>query len=172
MLISLEELVKKYGLRIRKILHVGAHECEEMPLYRKYANDADILWIEGIPSKANQCAQKYPNTTVINAVISDKVEQVKFNISSNGESSSILEFGVHKDCHPTIKYVDSFEATTVRLDTILDALDFRPNFINLDIQGVELRAMKGMGDLLKEVDYIYTEVNNADVYVGCSDLWI
>jgi FkbM family methyltransferase len=167
MLIKLEELVEKYALNINKILHVGAHECEEMQSYRSYVNDHDIVWVEAIGNKADFCKRKYPDTTVVNAVVSDNVEEVKFNVSNNVQSSSILEFGLHEQYHPTVKYVNHFHATTVRLDTILDALNFRPNFLNLDIQGVELRAMKGMGNYLEHVDYIYTEVNDADVYIGC-----
>jgi len=37
-------------------------------------------------------------------------------------------------------------------------------FINLDIQGVELRAIKGLGEYLSHIDYIYTEVNEDSVY--------
>jgi sugar phosphate isomerase/epimerase len=40
--------------------------------------------------------------------------------------------------------------------------------VNLDIQGVELKALKGMGDYLKDVQYIYTEVNSDYVYKNCS----
>jgi hypothetical protein len=41
------------------------------------------------------------------------------------------------------------------------------NFLNLDIQGVELKALKGMEEYLNTVDYIYTEVNTDYVYVDC-----
>ena len=46
--------------------------------------------------------------------------------------------------------------------------DFQFNFINLDIQGTELKALKGMDYYLKFVDYIYTEVNSCEVYKGCT----
>ena len=41
------------------------------------------------------------------------------------------------------------------------------NFLNLDIQGVELRALKSMEKYLQHVQYIYTEVNTEQVYKGC-----
>jgi hypothetical protein len=43
-----------------------------------------------------------------------------------------------------------------------------PNFINLDIQGAELPAIKGLGKLLKLVDYIFVEVNRREVYMNCT----
>ena len=35
MLIPLYELVKKYNIQFKGILHVGAHECEELNDYEK-----------------------------------------------------------------------------------------------------------------------------------------
>ena len=44
------------------------------------------------------------------------------------------------------------------------------NFINLDIQGVELRALKSMEKYLENIDYIYTEVNTEEVYKNCDKM--
>jgi hypothetical protein len=55
---------------------------------------------------------------------------------------------------------------TKRLDKILEGRKV-PDFVNLDIQGVELRALKSLGDLITEVDVVYTEVNKRYVYEGC-----
>ncbi len=41
------------------------------------------------------------------------------------------------------------------------------NMWNLDIQGVELLAMKGGLNALKHVEVIYTEVNEKELYKGC-----
>ena len=40
--------------------------------------------------------------------------------------------------------------------------------MNLDIQGAELLALKGAGEILKHIDYIYTEVNVNELYEGCA----
>ena len=42
------------------------------------------------------------------------------------------------------------------------------NFLNFDIQGAELKALKGMEPYLSKVDYLYTEVNSDYVYKGCA----
>ena len=42
------------------------------------------------------------------------------------------------------------------------------NFLNIDIQGAELLALKGMGSLISYFDYIYLEVNKAHVYKKCA----
>jgi disulfide oxidoreductase YuzD len=70
--------------------------------------------------------------------------------------------------HPSVHYVSSFEVETVRLDSVLEKYpDIEFNFLNLDIQGAELKALKGMEKYLEKVDYIYTEVNTEYVYEGC-----
>ena len=40
--------------------------------------------------------------------------------------------------------------------------------MNFDIQGAELKALKGMEEHLSAVDYLYTEVNSDYVYKGCA----
>jgi FkbM family methyltransferase len=169
MLIHLESLIKKYGIIFKGILHVGAHECEELNDYEKYISRDKILWIDALEDKVILCKERYPNILIEEAVISDKEEIVTFHRSNNGQSSSILEFGLHKVFHPQVWYVDSFQKKTTLLNTILDKYQSIPfNFVNLDIQGVELKALKSMELYLSKIEYIYTEVNSDYVYEGCS----
>ena len=167
MLISLHELFKKYNIKFKGILHVGAHECEEINDYCRYIAPNMILWIEALEDKVKLCKSRYPNTFIENAVVSDKVEIVKFNRSNNGQSSSILELGLHKHFHPHVWYTNSYEVETKMLKDIIYKYNIEYNFLNLDIQGAELKALKGMEEYLPKVDYIYTEVNSDYVYENC-----
>ena len=97
MLITLESLIEKYNIHIKGILHVGAHECEELDLYETRVSRDSILWIEALPEKMEICKERYSNLNIENAIVSDKVESVTFHRSNNGQSSSILEFGLHKE---------------------------------------------------------------------------
>jgi FkbM family methyltransferase len=168
MLIPLHDLVKKYNIHFKGILHVGAHECEELKDYEVYLPRNQILWIEALPGKVDFSKKKYPNVLIENAVVSDIVETVRFNVSNNGQSSSILDFGLHSTFHPQVHYVTCFETETKLLKNILPNYNINYNFLNLDIQGAELKALKGMEGYLNNVDYIYTEVNSDYVYKGCA----
>jgi hypothetical protein len=168
MLISLHELVEKYNITFKGILHVGAHECEELGDYMRYIATDKILWVEALKDKVTMCKNKYPGIKIEHAVISDKVETVKFNISNNGQSSSILEFGLHSTFHPHVTFINSIEMETKLLKDIICNHDIDYNFVNLDIQGVELRALKSMEEYLHKIDYIYTEVNSDFVYKECN----
>jgi FkbM family methyltransferase len=168
MLIPLHTLVQKYNIHFSGVLHVGAHECEELNDYERYIGRDKILWVEALPGKVEFSKNKYPNLLIENAVVSDKIETVKFNISNNGQSSSILEFGLHSKYHPQVHYISSFECETKLLKDIIPKYNINFNFLNFDIQGAELKALKGMEEYLPMVDYLYTEVNSDQVYKDCA----
>jgi FkbM family methyltransferase len=168
MLINLDLLFQKYNIDFKGILHVGAHECEEIYAYEKYISRNKILWIDALQDKVELSRQKYSDILIEQAVVSDKYEIVKFNRSNNGQSSSILELGLHKVFHPQVWYTESFSCETKLLKDIICKYDIPYNFINLDIQGAELKALKGMEEYLPNIDYIYTEVNSDYVYKDCA----
>ena len=165
MLIPLDWLVQKYGVQFTGVLHVGAHECEEIFAYERYLGRDSVVWVEALPDKVDFCKAQFPGVLIENAVVSDCVESVVFHRSNNGQSSSILDFGTHAVHHPQVWYVGDFEVLTQRLDSILEKYIVPFNFVNLDIQGAELKALKGMD--LSSIQYIYTEVNSDYVYKGC-----
>lgn len=169
MLIPLDYIVKKYKIDLKGIIHVGAHHCEEIFNYDKYLNRNQILWVEGIPDKVKKSKEIHKDILIENYVVSDKIETVKFNVSNNGQSSSMLEFGLHSLYHPDVYYVNSFQVETNTMSNILDNYTHIPfNFINLDIQGTELKVLKGMENYLNQIEYIYTEVNSDYVYKNCN----
>ena len=167
MLIPLQTLITKYNINFKGILHVGAHECEELNDYEQYISRDKILWIEALPNKVDFSKLKYPGILIENAIVSDVIEDITFNISNNGQSSSILEFGLHSHYHPDVHYINSFQGKTNLLKNILPKYNIEYNFLNFDIQGAELKALKGMEEYLSQVDYVYTEVNSDYVYKNC-----
>jgi hypothetical protein len=42
------------------------------------------------------------------------------------------------------------------------------DFLNIDLQGAELKALKGMGDRLNQFKWAYLEVNWEELYKGCA----
>jgi hypothetical protein len=48
MLIPLSKLITTYNMKIKGIIHVGAHECEELLVYNQGGvPTSNIVWIEG-----------------------------------------------------------------------------------------------------------------------------
>ncbi len=172
MLIPLKLLCEKLNLNIRGVLHIGAHECEEQKYYLEQGIDNNnIYWIEAMDEKVNLMKEKNKNLKIYQALIDIKDgEEVEFNIADNGQSSSILEFGTHAKHHPHVKMINKQKLKTIRLDTFIKKNRIpieHLNFINLDIQGKELDALKSMDKYIQYVQYIYTEVNTEKVYKDC-----
>lgn len=171
MLIDFSHICKKYNFVPKGILHIGAHDLEEMKFYQSQGV-FNIIWIEGNPDIVSRNSHRINGTTqkLLSALIySEDDKEVNFNITNNLQSSSILEFGKHREYHPHVDFVESRKMKTTRIDTLLEkngitSADF--DFVNLDIQGVELQALKGFGKYMEGVKYIYTEVNSGEVYRG------
>jgi len=153
------------------VLHIGAHECEELPFYERMGiSQENVVWIDAIDEKVRQAKGRgIPN--VFKAVITDKDgDLVTFHRSNNVQSSSVLDFGTHAINHPGVRYVSETVETTVTVDTFLQehGLDAkRYDFWNFDIQGAELMALKGALQALQHVKALYLEVNTKEVYKKC-----
>ena len=161
------EVCRIYNKTIRGVFHVGAHECEELDRYRSIGiSDDNIVWIEGNKTIADKM-KGLGVGNIICELVDEVVGVVTFNITNNGQSSSILELGTHLQQHPSVHVVATETRTTKTIQDIQRDynLDFTMlNLWNFDIQGVELRALKGAGDLLKVADVLYLEVNIDKLY--------
>jgi len=172
MLIPFQFLIDKIGIKVRGILHIGAHECEELGDYIRHGVPMEnIYWVEAMANKVDLMKRRIPSLKIFQAVISDlDNESISFHITNNGQSSSILEFGTHSTNHPSVVVTETIDVKTTRMDTLInrESIDMTTiNFINLDIQGAELKALQSMESYLDKIDYIYTEVNSEEVYKGC-----
>ena len=171
MLIDFRILFPKYGIKPKGVLHVGANVGEEAPVYDELGIKK-VWWIEGngeLIQKLAANVSKYEGQQWMNYLISDDNSKVQFHISNNGsQSSSILELGTHLQQHPEVNYVHDVEMTTFRIDDLFTSETLAGyDFLNIDLQGAELKALKGMGDLLHQFKWAYLEVNRDYVYKNC-----
>jgi FkbM family methyltransferase len=164
------EFLRSKGISVKGILHIGAHECEELSDYlRDGVTSTEIDWVEANPVLVAKMAGR--GISVHNAAVSDVEAELPFHITNNGQSSSLLEFGTHKASYPWCKVVETITVRTKRLDSLISEKSItvnRRNFWNLDIQGAELSALRSAGDAINSVDAIYAEVNTQEVYKGCA----
>lgn len=168
MLIDFRTLFPKYNIKSKGVLHVGANIGEEAPIYLELGIKKQI-WIEANPiiyERLKDNIKNNPEAKAFNYCISDRYEKVKFNISNNGsQSSSILELGTHKIAHPEVHYIEEVEMDAIPIADII--LDDCYDLLNIDLQGAELKALRGMGNLLNQFKWVYLEVNKEHLYVGC-----
>lgn len=172
-MIDFDILWPKYGIKPDGVLHLGANTGQEAPVYAKHGVK-EVVWIEAIPAVFNELVRnvdQYGHTCILACVGEDEGREVEFNISNNeSQSSSYLELAHHKIIHPEVSYVGKIKTTIRRLDVMMaeDAYKEGVWFLNADLQGAELPAFKGMGNLLHDFKYVYTEVNKRETYKGCA----
>jgi FkbM family methyltransferase len=174
LLINVELLKNKFGILPTGILHVGAHLAEELDDYEDagWSELNKIIWVESQFELAQKLIHNLDpkRNKVINATVwSETGKKMNFHVANNSQSSSLYELGTHATTYPDIKFNSERTITTVRLDEIIDDSE-DISFVNLDIQGAELEALKGLGSKIHKVKWIYSEVNKKSVYEGCAKI--
>lgn len=154
------------GMKPLHVLHVGAHEAEEAEKYEALGADT-VHWVESQPDLVRQLREKLDgrfHRIYQGSVWSESGQQKHFHLASNSQSSSLYPFHLHLKSHPEVTETGRHEVTTIRLDDLLPEMKF--NIVVMDIQGAELEALKGMGQLLDAAKIAYLEVNKRKLYKG------
>jgi FkbM family methyltransferase len=161
----------------KSLIQVGASGGQELEHFID-AGVTDAILIEPLDmpfSILQSRTAKLENYLPLKALIhSRNGVDVEFNIASNGGmSSSILEPETHLKMYPDVTFTEKQTMKGFRLDAILTYLfsekKIRSRVVEmlyLDVQGAELFVLKGAGELLEDVKYIWTEVGCGDGYRG------
>ncbi|MBA3830075.1 MAG: FkbM family methyltransferase [Taibaiella sp.] len=165
MLIPFDKIIKKYRMNITGIIHCGGHTGEEDPDYLRH-NISKRHYFEPAIEAYNTLVLNTPTANHYNVALGSRegVGQMYIETFNNGQSNSLLKPGTHLKSYPLITFDEIREVPIMTLDSFNIT---GCNFINLDTQGTELDILKGATNTLLGIDYVYTEVNTADVYEGC-----
>ncbi|HLG90826.1 MAG TPA: FkbM family methyltransferase [Candidatus Saccharimonadales bacterium] len=167
--LNLRNLVAKYSMNIKGVIHIGAHFGEENRLY-DVLDIKNRIFFEPLSSNFSVLNErlkgKFP--TVKKALGNENKKVTMFVEKENkGQSSSILKPVLHLVQYPHIKFGETEIVDMVRLDD--SGIDFaKYNFISIDVQGYELEAFKGAEKTLKHIDYIVSEINRDELYEDCA----
>jgi len=167
----------KNGKSFKHILHIGAHHGEEIEEYSNCGVES-VCWFEANPSCITHLKERTEPYSHIEQeyfceALSDANDQkISFNVTSNGQSSSILELGTHLQYYPNIQVVEKITLSTKRIDSLESIIDFNKfDFLTIDVQGAELKVLKGFGEIFNRfpnIKGIYTEINFEQVYIGAA----
>lgn len=168
MLKSLQDMIGEFGLNIKGVIHIGGHRGQEYVYYKKIGL-TNIVFIEPQINNFNILSKNVGNECVLfnTALGNFEGKTEMFTEEANqGQSSSLLEPHKHIQQYPGIIFNGKIEVDVKKLDNLpIDESLY--NFINIDVQGYELEVFKGGINTLKNIDYIYSEVNRAELYKGC-----
>jgi hypothetical protein len=81
-----------------------------------------------------------------------------------------LNLKKHSELYPHINVINEEIVASRTLDDLFsNKYKIKKfNFLNMDIQGAELLALRGAKNILKNIDAIYTEINFQELYEGCA----
>jgi len=174
MLIPFDRLFAQHGIQTKGVLHLGANTGQEAEVYDALGIQK-VVWVEALPdihAKLQAHILPFPGQIALCACVSSvEGDIVTFRRANNeAQSSSFLEFGTHAKEHPTTKFIGQQAMRTQRVDALLQRASIKVEdgwFLNVDLQGAELLALVGMGELLRKFAHAYIEVNKAYLYKGC-----
>jgi len=174
-----EALLQQCLQRSKGVLHLGAHLGQEAGFYARHGKP--VIWIEAQPAIHGRLAaqvESFPGQKTLCALLDERDgEHRTFYISNNAEgvSSSIFPFGQFgagdKSLWPQLglTMVDSIRLRTSRLDSLLgaEAIDVtKYDHWVIDLQGAELLALKGAGELIHSCQSMCIEISTVEVYNG------
>ena len=177
MLIDIFNIFSELNIHPKGVIHLGAHKGEELILYKKL-KIKNVLLYEANKKLINYLKFKSflfnflfkMNIKVINKAIYNEDSCCRLNITSNTQSSSILNLGLHKNLYPNITKKDEKLVDGATLNSefknFYNINDF--NVLNMDIQGSELLALLGSANIINNLDVIYTEINYDHIYENCA----
>lgn len=170
----IKEFVRIHNVRPKGVLHVGAHEAEEFKEYEKngFADSNPIIWVEAQPELcANLRSRLDPTKNKIYSAVawSESGVELEFNVTNKTASSSLFNLKEHKIFYPEIEVIRTEKVITSRLDQVLSSKDVF-DFLVLDIQGAESQAITGLGERIREVNWIFSEVSKRELYEGCTTI--
>tara|TARA_B100001029_G_scaffold39339_1_gene30477 strand:- start:9133 stop:9867 length:735 start_codon:yes stop_codon:yes gene_type:complete len=161
----LPNFLNKFSKEIDGVIHVGAHIGQEFVHYNKHNFDK-VLFFEpqkDIFKRLINNVENYDNVECYNFALGSMEEnKVIYKSQGNqGLSSSVLPPELHLEVQPDISFLDTEEIEIKRFDSLdVDIL----NFLTLDVQGLELEVLKGFGEALNKVEFIFTEINTKYLY--------
>jgi len=171
MLLDLIKLKEKHNLKIKGVIHIGAHFGQEFSVYEDIGIK-DVMFFEPLPNTFEKLKEniygKNKKAVLVNTALGNMIGEIEMNVETNnqGQSSSILEPHIHLTQYPHITFNNKIKVKITKLDTFIEEKE-KYNFINIDVQGYELEVFKGGVEFLNNIDYIMTEVNNDEVYKNC-----
>jgi FkbM family methyltransferase len=169
--VELKDVLQRYSPR--GVLHIGAHRGYEAAIYES-RGIRNVIWVEALPELAAEVAKRTGplGHRCVTALVSDRVgEGVTFHISSNDmESSSMFPWGnAMENVFPWIHPVREVLLETTTIDRVfsqegLDSTEL--DLLVLDVQGAELKVIRGMENSLRRFKWILSEYSTVPIYEG------
>lgn len=169
---ELYQKVKKYLPSNPVIIEAGAHMGFDTYGLARIWPKATVHAFEPVPDIYQSLVARLKdvkNTRTYNVALGKENGTVEMYVSGGDStaSSSILKPTVHLEIFPSVTFTNKINVPLKKLkDWAEEEKVARVDMLWLDMQGYEVYALEGAGDLLDNVSVIYTELCKSELYSG------
>jgi FkbM family methyltransferase len=160
------------ALEVDVVIDVGANSGQFASELRGAGYAGKLISIEPIAEayeRLSARAARDPKWTTIRCALGESDGESTLNIAGNSASSSFLDMlPVHEEAAPGTAYVGHERVSVRRLESLLSeyvSTSSRP-YLKVDVQGYELRVLRGAGPRLTALAAIQLELSLARLYAG------
>jgi FkbM family methyltransferase len=164
----------------------------ELPVMERFVDDisdGDVIWDVGANMGTYTCLGESAAENVLAIAfepVPSNIKRLKKNIAINNSNTVIRnealdesdgKMGIAAGDGGDGQYSltsdsDEMQVATVDADSLVESGEVPvPDIIKIDVEGAELRVLRGMEAIINRVDKIYMEVHSSQVadYGGCTD---
>lgn len=166
-----KRILQNNNIEVKTILDIGAYDGALSKEYRRLFPSANLYSFEPFPHSYDKLLESVKQDKCIqtfNLAVTDSVGSVFLYCKSSDAANSILPSEVtHSYIDQLTKEKERIEVASVTIDHFVEQQDIlQIDILKLDIQGGEMRALKGGEKMLKQqkIHLVYTEVEFMRIY--------
>jgi len=156
------------GLQVAHVLDIGANRGQFCLFAHEVFGVRRIDAFEPLSECADDIRSILPFVTVHEVALSDSAGERQFHISRANDSSSLRQITSNQTKHfPGTEEAEIRRVVTTTFEAWSSGRSIvRPSLAKIDVQGSELNVIRGMGSIIEQIDYVYTELSFVELYEG------
>ena len=162
---EIAQIIKDRNIHVRTIFDLGACELEESLYLADKFPESRIVSCEANPFQRATCNRKAAGTRIEfhSCAIGDRNGWAPFHVGDDPKQSS--SFPINEGRFRDLLHMEVRTQQTVQVEVRrLDSFPHTPDLLFMDIQCSELRALHSLGERLKDVAIIATELMLKSTY--------
>ena len=155
-------------LDIEKIIDIGAHKGEFLEKMLQIEKVNSFYAFEPQKNIFNELSVKFSKNkkvTLFNYAMDEEITKKKIKINKLSMTSSLAEINENslylkfKNFLTQAKsnFVDEYEVQTNTIDKIFESMSLKKTLLKIDVEGFEIRVIKGSQIKLREIPFILLE---------------
>ena len=149
------------------VIDVGANKGQFAVYARTRWPRARLICFEPLPAPRAKLARVTQGRAEIHdCALGAAPGEGQMHLATREDSSSLLALGTRQKAIFGMEEQGQLRVPIQRLDACLTTPLARPSLLKIDVQGFELEVLKGATGLLPEIDAVYVEASDVELYEG------